>query len=703
MTDSGRKNELLYRVYAVLLMFFLFALVIAFKVVKISIVEGDKWRAKKEKRYLEWRPLETQRGNIYADDGQSLLATSVEFFEIRMDPTVCKKSIFIDEIDALGIELAKLYPKRSALEWVNYIANGRKKGSRYLLIAKKVDHHELEKLSNFPILKYGRYGGGLRKIPKYQRVKPYRQLASRAIGLDRDSKRVGIEHSFNRLLKGEERIVLTKGIPSGNGDRIYIPVDNPTEYEIIKGKDIHTTINVSMQDIVHNELLRGLKEHDAPGGTAVMMEVKTGRIVAMSNLSKNNAGDYGEFQNFAVAHRSEPGSTIKAASVLALLDDDFAHSKSIVDFSLGKKNFYGLDMYDSGFHNISKSTLKEALEKSSNVGIASATHDAYGRTLKWTQYAEKLRQFGLHESSGIEINGEPNPYIKHPKINKKEWYSTTIPWMAHGYEMEMTPLQVLRFYNAVANDGKLMDAQLVTGIQSGNKIEKTFQPKVKRDSIASIESIRELQTMLEGVVDNGTGKKLKSKYYRFAGKTGTTKVGYAGDGEVEYNASFVGYWPADAPKYSMIVVVYGLTGNLYYGNAVAGPIFKRSMDWSYAIHSDRAQVIADVGDFRGDYTGDVYGYGADYDKIFRDLKVKYSPSGTWIKGQSGQEGEVLNGKAKITRDVMPDLEGMGLRDAVYVLENLGVAVSVDGVGKVTKQSLRPGHAIRDREVKLYLN
>ena len=180
-------------------------------------------------------------------------------------------------------------------------------------------------------------------------------------------------------------------------------------------------------------------------------------------------------------------------------------------------------------------------------------------------------------------------------------------------------------------------------------------------------------------------------------------MGYAGDGEVEYNASFVGYWPADEPKYSMIVVVYGLTGHLYYGNAVAGPIFKRSMDWSYAIHSDRAQVVAGVGDYKGDYTGEVYGYGADYDKIFSDLKVRYAPSGTWIKGQSGQEGEVLNGKAKISRETMPDLEGMGLRDAVYVLENLGVEVSIDGVGRVSKQSLKAGQAIGDREVKLYLN
>jgi len=686
MAELSRKNELLSRVYLVLLAFVLFALLIVYRVVKISVFEGDEWRAKKETRYLEWRPLKKQRGNIYADDGQSLLATSVEFFEIRMDPTVMGQKVFNAGIDGLSKGLAEIYNNRTASEWKAYITAGRKKGSRYLSIAKKVDHHDARKLESLPILKLGRYKGGLIKIREYQREKPYRGLASRAIGVDREEHRVGLEHSFNQLLRGEERIVLQKRISKD----LYVPVENPTDYEIITGKDLHTTINVPIQDIVHNELLKGLQQHDAQAGTAVVMEVETGRIVAMSNMSKSKSGEYGEFHNYAVAHRSEPGSTMKAASVLALLDDNHANSKTIVDFSKGKKRFYDQWMYDSGYHGISRSTLREALERSSNIGVASAVDAAYGKTFEWTAFAEKLRSFGIHQPSGVELDGEPSPIVKHPKKNKSEWSGTTIPWMAHGYEMSMTPLQVLRFYNAIANDGKLLDAQLVTAIESDGKVEKYFKPKVAMDSIASLTSIRELQSMLEGVVERGTGKQLKSKYYKFAGKTGTTKVGYAGDGEVEYNASFVGYWPSRRPQYSMIVVVYGLTGDMYYGNQVAGPIFKKTMDWTYVIHSDRANVMPTTDDFKGDYSGEVYGYGADYEAIFDDLKIRYTPSGTWIKGQSGQEGEVLNGKAKITRDVIPDLEGMGLRDALYV-------------GKVKRQSLTPGKTIKNEKIKLYLN
>ena len=699
MADTSRKNELLYRVYAVLLLFFLFTLVISYRVIMISVIEGDEWRAKKEKRYMAWRPLPTQRGNIYADDGQSLLATSVEFFEIRMDPTVVDSLIFEKGIEGLSQGLANYDNTKSAFEWKQRILNGRAKGSKYLPIAKKVDHFGLEKLSKLPIFQEGRFKGGFIKIRKYQREKPYRQLASRTIGLDRNKNRVGLENSFNRLLRGEEKKAYSKRISEG----FYIPVNDPTEYEIIKGKDLVTTINISMQDILHNELLRGIEEHNAEGGTAAIVEVETGHIKAISNLSFNSGGVLGEYQNFAAAHSSEPGSTMKAASVLALLEDNYANGKTIVDFAKGKKRFYDQWMYDSGNHGISKSTLREAFEKSSNVGVASAVHNAYGKTKKWTQYAERLRDFGLSETSGIEIEGEPKPFIKHPRVNKSEWSGTTIPWMAHGYEMSMTPLQVLRFYNAIANDGKLMDFQIVTGIKANNKIEKSFNSRTHKLSIASLESINELQSMLEGVVERGTGKNLKSSHYKFAGKTGTTKVGYAGNGEVKYNASFVGYWPADNPKYSMIVVVYGLKGNMYYGNQVAGPVFKRVMDWSYAIQSDRAEIVASTSDFKGDYNGQVYGFGGDYEQIFKDFKIRFLPSGKWIKGQSGQDGEVLNGKAKIKRDVVPDLEGMGLRDAVYVLENLGMKVQVDGYGRVAKQSLRPGQSISDKEITLYLN
>ena len=699
MPDTSRKNELLIRVYLVLAVFFILVLMIGYRIVKISIVEGDKWKAKTEKRHMVWRPLKTQRGNIYADDGQSVLATSVEFFEIRMDPFTPKESDFRKHIDGLALGLSKYNDKRSAAEWKNRIVNARKDTMRYLLIDKHVDHIGIQQLEKLPLFNLGQFGGGMIKIKDYVRERPYRDLAARTIGIDREKKGVGLENSFNRLLRGTEKKAYMKKV----SEDLYIPVYDPTDYEIIKGKDLVTTIDINMQDIVHNELLRGIEAHNGEGGTAVLMEVKTGKIKAISNLSRSKrTGNLGEFQNYAAATKSEPGSTMKAASVLALLEDGYADSQTLVDFHLGAKKFYGLPMKDSGPHHISKSTLKEAIEKSSNVAIASIMDEAYNKTKRWSQYVSKLKQFGLFDKSGIELEGEPRPFIKDPKKDRKEWYNTTIPWMAHGYEMEMTPLQVLRFYNASANDGTLVNAQIVKAITAEGRIEKEFKPRIRKERIASSESIRELQVMLEGVVERGTARKLRSKNYNFAGKTGTTKVGYGTD-DPRYNASFVGYWPAEAPEYSMIVVVYGLRGDIYYGNKVAGPIFKRIMDWCYAIDDDEllAEIIPE--DFRGDYTGKVYGFGNDYAELFGDMSIRYDQAGRWIKGQSGEEGEVLNGKAKITSSAVPNVKGMGLRDAIYVLENLGMKVEAEGAGKVKRQSVKPGSKIRGDEIVLYLN
>ncbi|MFT4565483.1 MAG: cell division protein FtsI (penicillin-binding protein 3) [Saprospiraceae bacterium] len=698
MPDNGRKNELLYRVYSVLFVFFLLVLLIGYRIIKISVIEGDEWRAKIESRSMVYRPLDTQRGNIYADDGQNLLATSVEFFEIRMDPVVPSKANFAKYINGLANGLAKYDDRKTAREWKDYIVNARGKNNRYILIAKHVGHDGMQILKNLPLFELGKYKGGLIKNISYERERPYRNLAARTIGVDREKHRVGLEHSFNRLLRGDVKNVLMKRISEND----YMPVQDPTDYEIVKGKDIVTTIDINIQDIVHNELLRGIEEHDGEGGTAILMEVATGEIKAISNLSRSKYGALGEFHNFAVADRSEPGSTMKAASVLALLEDGYADSETIVDFSRGMKNFYGLKMHDSGNHGVSHATLKEAFEKSSNVGIASAMDEAYNKTKKWSHYVARLKQFGLTDLSGIELEGERKPLIKDPKKNKKEWYNTTIPWMAHGYEMEMTPLQVLKFYNAIANNGKLMEAQLVKSIISDGGVEKSFAPRVSKESIAKPENIRELQVMLEGVVERGTGINLKSKNYKFAGKTGTTKVDYGTD-DPKYNASFAGYWPAENPKYSMIVVVFGLRGEMYYGNRVAGPIFKRIVDWCHAIKHDTSLASITPDDFKGDYKGKVYGYADDYSKLFGDLKIRYIKAGRWIKGQSGEEGEVLNGKAKISTNTVPDLKGMGLRDAVYVLENLGMKVNADGFGKVSRQSLKPGATVGKKEITIYLN
>ncbi|MEL6122513.1 MAG: penicillin-binding protein [Bacteroidota bacterium] len=699
MSNESRKNELLYRVYAVLFIFFLLVLVIGYRIVKISVVEGETWRAKQQKRHMEWRPLKTQRGNIYADDGVSLLATSVEFFEIRMDPIVPTEKVFWDNIQGLAEGLAEYDNRRSAIEWKDYIVKAREKKNRFLLIAKHVDHLDLRRLQKLPLFKLSRNKGGMIKKRDYTRERPYRDLAARTIGISREKNSVGLENSFHRLLRGEERKAYMKRVAEG----LYIPVYDPTDYEIVKGKDLITTIDIKMQDIVHNELLRAVEEHEAEAGTAILMEVKTGRVKAISNLAKSKrTGEFRELQNFGAGVKSEPGSTLKAASVLALLEDGYADSGTVIDFAKGKKKFYGEIMKDSGPHGISRSTLKEAIEISSNVAVASAVDDAYNKTKRWSQYVERLRQFGLADLAGIELEGEPKPYIKHPKKNRADWANTTIPWMSHGYEMEMTPLQILRFYNAIANDGKLVDAQIVKGIASEGVIEREFKPRVKKQRIAKTASIRELQVMLEGVVERGTARKLQSSNCTYAAKTGTTKVGYTTD-DPRYNASFVGYWPAEQPKYSMIVVVYGLRGPIYYGNQVAGPVFKRTLDWCYAIDHESEMIAKTEDAFIGEYSGRMHGYGDDFASIFEDIEVSYSKRARWVRGASTGDGVIKDKKSKIQSSIVPDLKGMGLRDAVYVLETLGADVRTEGYGKVVRQSVRPGQKITGSPITVYLN
>lgn len=710
MSEFSKKNELLYRVYMVLLLFILSALAIVWKIVDISIVNGDYWQEKRDKRYMEWRTVPTLRGNIYADDSQSLLATSVEFFEIRMDPIAqISDADFNKNIDGLCRKLAEYPGEKSANEYKSMIAGARlaykknkKEGSRNLYIAKNVDHFGLIKLKSYPLFELGQMKGGMIKIKSYLRKKPFNQLAERTIGEYRNTKMVGLENRFDKILRGEEKKAYMQKLPGG----LYVPVYDPTDFEIIKGRDIVTTINVALQDIVHNELYKGMEEHNAEGAVAILMEVGTGRVKAMSNLSLNKKGEIGEFHNIGFADHSEPGSTMKAASVLALLEDGLANKGTIVDFSYGKKKFWDQWMKDSGNHGLSKGTLQQAFEKSSNVGIASIMQEKYGSKEDRKLYYEKLMQFGFGTSTGLELEGERKPYIKNPVKDKKMWSGTTIPWMAHGYELSMTPLQTLNFYNAIANNGKLMQPQLVKAISYNEEVEKEFKPVTKKEKIASLENIRELQGMLDGVVVRGTGRSLRSDFYNFSGKTGTTVVGYGTD-EEKYNASFVGYWPSEAPKYSLIVVVYGLKGSKYYGNVVAGPIYKKIMDWTYAIEEGAVAIVdkevKSTSKASQSYDGEVYGYGEDFAKIFNGLEVGFQKAGRWIKGGNDPAGDVVSEKARISVDRVPDLEGMGLRDAVYVLENLGLDVKVKGSGKVFKQSLNPGKIIDNQAIILYLN
>ena len=705
MTKSKRRTELLARAYFVLGVFILLALVITFRVFKISVVEGDKWRSKGEVN-VRWMKVDTDRGNIYSDD-ESLLATSLQLFEIRMDMAVAKEEVFWRNVDSLAYMLSTTIRKdKSANEWRKSLVDARNKKNRYFFIAKGLDIGTAKKLRTFPLFRLGRFSSGYLEIRYGKRVKPFVELASRTIGEDRDNaQKVGIEGYFDKFLAGPTDERLMKRISAT--EDIWVPVYDPSEMEVKRGDDVITTLNIHLQDIVHAELEAAVKKWDAKMGTAILMEVETGAIKAISNLSHHN-GEVREVLNVGVGHATEPGSTFKLATLLALLEDKKITLDSRVVLNGGVKKFYDRNMYDSERHGRYETSVKEAFAISSNVGIASLAHTYYNGNLAGRkQFRERLVQFGLNNLTGIEIDGEGTPKIKDPVANKSQWYGTTVPWMAHGYELAITPLQMLNLYNAVANKGNLMKPYLVKEIRQGNKVVKEFQPKVLR-KIASDETIAMAREALEEVVKSGTAASLKTDKFDFAGKTGTTRINYANREEAKkYNGSFVGYFPAENPKYSMIVVIYEPKGR-FYGGTVAAPVFKATAEKIVAMQ-DTEEMIAQASDTSTEKKRIILpeansGFGRDFKVLFEHSRIGYevSESRKWVHVHPSSDGMDIKPRL-ISKKEVPDVRGMGARDATYVLENLGLKVSMHGAGKVVRQNIAPGTKVQGQKIEVFLN
>jgi len=696
-----KKSELLIRLYMVVGAFALVAVVIFYRVVKVNVFEGDKWRKKAEK-HVKWMPIEADRGDIYAMDG-SPLATSQPFFEIRMDLQVVKDKFFNNKVDSLAFRLNKMFPAgKSQYQWKSYLQSQRGKGNKYCLIAKDLTIAQKETIASFPILNKSKYRGGAIVDRYFKRRKPFRKLASRTIGVDRENaEKIGLEGYFDKFLKGADEQRLMKFIPPD-----WIPVYDLSEFEPQSGDDIHTTIDIDIQDIAHAELASALKKYEADAGTVIVMEVATGAIRAISNLSADGKGGYRESYNHAIGRLSEPGSTFKLATALALMDDKYAELDSKVDLNKGVMKFYDLTMRDSEWHGIESADLRKAFEISSNVGIASLANQHYNKAGGNTKFVSTLKRFGLLDPTGIELIGEKSPYVKDPIKDKKKWFGTTIPWMAHGYELMYTPLQMLNLYNTVANDGKMMKPYLVSKIKHGEKLVKNFEPRVISNRIASRNAIKGAQDLLEGVVVRGTGRKLQSEYFDFAGKTGTARINYAKkDEEKKYNASFAGYFPANSPKYSMMVVVYTPHGK-YYGGSVAGPVFRNvvekvhnlKLDLNKAINqSDELIAAANLPKRR-------IGYKKDFEKVFNHVGIEYKnkAKSNWV-AVDPFDNKMLIDKKSIKKSEVPDVRGMGARDAVYVLENLGLFVELEGQGQVKKQSIKPGAKAAEQKIKIYLD
>lgn len=689
MASIGK--DILRRVYIMYFLLLGCALAIPGRIAYIQFVIGDELREKSRDRILQYHDIEENRGNIYAADG-SLLSTSVPVFEIRLDlsPDVVADEVFYAKIDSLSHGLAKVFRDKSAGEYRQSITRARKDGNRYFLLKKNVTYPQYKVLRTLPILRHGRFGGGMITISGNRREKPFQILASRTIGFQRDSIRVGLEGAYQNELEGISGRRLMRRI----ANNVWVPVNEENEIEPQDGNDILTSIDVNIQDVAENSLMQHLMLHEAEHGCAVLMEVATGYILAIANLERTAEGTYEERYNYAIGECIEPGSTFKLPVFMAALEDGLINLNDSVDTEGGRKVYFKQTMRDSHIGGYGTISLRKAFEVSSNVAISKVITQHYRKEPE--RFLKALRKMSIGQALGIELSGEGIPFLKGPEHETwTDFYSVT--WMSVGYEVSMTPLQILTFYNAVANNGKMVKPLFVKEIRRGNQVIKHIEPQVINPSICSKSTLEQARSLLEGVVLRGTATQLSKTVYPIAGKTGTAQIAKARGGynKDDYIASFAGYFPADNPKYSCIVVVNAPRKGQFYGSAVAVPVFQDIADKVFAKHLDLQQRKDSLPPSSGSFPIARGGHANSYVALCNSLGVvpRLTEAGVeWIIPLMQPDGMVFGPRA-IRSGEVPNVIGMNVRDAVYILESVGLKVGIRGYGSVSSQSLSPGTSL----------
>ncbi len=561
------QKQFLYRLYFVTFVLIVFVFCIAYRIFNIQYLNGDKYRALAKEKSIQNFLITPKRGNIYSDDG-GILAFSTTNYDIYFDAVTVKDKLFQDHIDQLSFDLSKTFQKTSDY-FKNSFIEAKNQNKRYHPIAKNVTLNKMKEIKNMPLFRLGGVKGGLIIEKNISREYPLGKIAERTIGYEKKNKQnnffgVGLEHAFGEFLRGKNGSQLKQKISNGK----WRPLTSLNQIEPKSGKNIQTTINIEMQDIAHHSLLKQLEDFQAHHGSVVIMETKTGAIKAISNLARTKEGKYYERLNYAVGESHEPGSTFKLMSIMAALEDNVIDPSSLIDTKNGELVFYGNKVRDSRKGGYGKISVHEVFKLSSNTGIVDIVMGGYSNDPK--RFSERLFNMGVNKPLDLSIKGEGRPVIPHP--TDKNWNGLTLPWMAYGYGVSLTPLQILAFYNAVANDGELVKPIFIK--------KNNFNKVVLNPSICSETTLRAVQEMLEAVVndEDGTAYNIKSDNYRIAGKTGTCQVDYNTE-NVQYVSSFVGYFPANEPKYSCIVVIHKPNKKKgYYGNLVAAPVFKSISD-----------------------------------------------------------------------------------------------------------------------------
>ncbi len=656
------EKKILTRLYVVAVGLFLFAGVVLFKLVSIQMVDGDKYRGLAERRTSKMFTIAPNRGNLYSDDG-SLLATSVSKYTIRFDAVTVSDKNFKENVKPLANALAKMFGKTSS-HYQQILRKAKNNKNRYTLIARNLDYSQYMAVKEFPLFNKGPYKGGIIVEQKTVREHPLGKIAERSVGYQRiddegHTTNVGLEGAFGQYLRGIEGKRLKQKIAKGQ----WKPIGLDNIIEPKDGYDVVSTIDINIQDIAHHALLRQLEYYKADHGCVIVMETKSGEVKAISNLGRTSEGKYYEKLNYAVGESHEPGSTFKLMSMVAALEDKVIDTSTVLDTENGRFKVYDRVVKDSKWGGYGKVTLSKAFELSSNTAFAKMIHYGYKEQPK--KFVDRLSDMNLNIELGLPIKGEGKPVIRYP--GDKGWSGVSLAWMSHGYEVSMTPLQTLTFYNAIANDGEMVKPRLIKEVKEWNRTIEKFDKEVIDPSICSKETIGKVKQLMKNVVEkkHGTGHGLYSPNFSMAGKTGTCQKNYVSKDpdKLKYISSFAGYFPADNPKYSCIVIIHEPDKSVgYYGADVSGPVFKSVAQKIYA----NSPLIDEV---------EIKAENIDLDKSYQTYYAN----------------------AQKEFKTVPNVKGMSGMDAIPILENLGLEVEVIGNGKVKKQSISKGTDIQKVE------
>jgi len=707
------KRDILWRVYLCYIIVIAFCVLIIGKAFYIQQIQGKYWEGMSDSLHQKIVAIEASRGTIYSADGQ-MLSTSIPQFDIYIDfgaDGLRQKNgkRFRENVDSLSIDLAGLFGDASAADYKRMLTDGYREKNRYFSLKKKMGYRQYQELKQFPLVRQGRNKSGFIAEVRNIRLNPYQLLAYRTIGLDREnSQKVGLEQTYDTILKGTTGRRLVRYIAGGVG----VPVEgDANQIDPINGKDIVTTLDTHIQEITEDALMKMMVGNEAQTGTAIVMEVKTGQVKAIANLGRRPDGNYWEDFNYALTP-TEPGSTFKLATMLALLDDHKITLNKQVNLEGGKWTINKRTVYDSEEHGKDLVSAKVALEMSSNVGMAKMVYESYNNNP--SAFVKKLQGLQLDQKTGTDLAGERAPLIYTP--GSKHWSATTLPWMAFGYNLLISPMRTTMLYNAVANNGVMMRPYLVSSVMENGAVQKQFEPQVVMDSLGSNYALKAVKECLEGVCGepSGTGYTLmRDVPFKVAGKTGTALVanGNRGYADKVYQSSFAGYFPADNPQYTCVVVVVNKPhAAKFYGASVAGPVFKEIAERLYTLYvNNENSSRPSYYNLRKDTTGYNYeAYAKDVKTIMDGLgmnaQYKGPNDGNWWNVFSENKQPTISKMVIESSKTMPKITGMSLKDAVYVCENMGLKVNVSGRGRVSGQSINTGDPIaRGQVIHLNLN